>query len=83
MTAQNRSTNQCLVSSNSWTELSPSAIYWIPLAADQIATIAVMEMIPTERLYTSSVIEIKKAEMMDLLKNEKEYVILKELYNSL
>lgn len=27
--------------------------------------------------------EAKKAEMMDLLKNEKEYVILKELYNSL
>lgn len=27
--------------------------------------------------------EVKKAEMMNLLKNEKEYVILKELYNSL
>ena len=27
--------------------------------------------------------EVKKAEMMDLLKNEKEYVILKELYNSI
>ena len=28
-------------------------------------------------------IKVKKAEMIDLLKNEKEYVILKELYNSL
>ena len=27
--------------------------------------------------------EVKKDEMMDLLKNEKEYVILKELYNSI
>ena len=55
-TAQRRMVNQLRFSSRSFTEFSPSVRYWIPFAADQIATTAVIETIPTERLYTSFVI---------------------------
>ena len=62
-TAHIRSTSQFLVSSRSLTELSPSVMYCTPFAADQIATIAVMEIMPADLLYTSSISEIRNGAM--------------------
>ena len=37
-------------------------MYWTPLAADQIAMIAVIEIIPMDLLYTSSTSDIRNGE---------------------